>query len=323
MTLTTSGLTNGGITTHYKFSYDTSLAAPSGPEPSRTNSVIASCENDYSLMSAWFGNNVNVTGMNIQVTTESGGAEWNGSSTSSTIELKAQGTGYSNNPAYLRYLLIAEVTEIFMMTQNIGWFQGSNEGSKGEGLSRFLSSQFLVQNGFLSVGIDADYAVANLWLNSLRQDFVNYAPDDFGYNATNGCTTLFINYLFSQLRFSIDRIVGAGAATLAGVYRNLTGDPADPFPRFKILLDSAFPSQTGSAVPGPNFDNPWPLGHRSGGSAVSRIPNSMEIWWIGANGSVNDNYWYYGGTWNGFQIAPPGSASTSGGITAVSRIPNS
>jgi hypothetical protein len=49
----------------------------------------------------------------------------------------------------------------------------------------------------------------------------------------------------------------------------------------------------------------------------------MEIWWIGANGSVNDNYWYDGGTWNGFQIAPPGSASTSGGITAVSRIPNS
>jgi hypothetical protein len=34
----------------------------------------------------------------------------------------------------------------------------------------------------------------------------------------------------------------------------------------------------------------------------------MEIWWIGANGSVNDNYWYDGGTWNGFQIAPPGSS---------------
>ena len=52
---------------------------------------------------------------------------------SSTIQLKAQGASYSNNPAYLRYLIIAEVVEIFMMAQGIGWFQGSNEGSKGEG----------------------------------------------------------------------------------------------------------------------------------------------------------------------------------------------
>jgi hypothetical protein len=27
-------------------------------------------------------------------------------------------------------------------------------------------------------------------------------------------------------------------------------------------------------------------------SVVSRIPNSMEVFWVGANGSVGDNYWY-------------------------------
>ena len=107
-----------------------------------------------------------------------------------------------------------------MMTQNKGWFQGSNEGSKGEGLSRFLSGQFLVNNGFLGVGIDADYAVADLWLNSARQDFVNNAPDDNGYNATNGCTTLFIYYLFHQLGYSVNQIVGAAGTTLAAVYKN-------------------------------------------------------------------------------------------------------
>ena len=141
----------------------------------------------------------------------------------------------------------------------MGWFQGDDEGSKGEGLSRFLSGQFLVQNGFLGVGIDANYAVADLCLNSSRQDFVNNAPDDNGYGATNGCTTLFIYYLFSQLGFSINRIVRAGASTLAGVYRNLTGHTDDPFPLFKRLLDEAFPSETNSALPGPNFDDPWPL----------------------------------------------------------------
>jgi len=128
-----------------------------------------------------------------------------------------------------------------MMTQNKGWFQGSNEGSKGEGLSRFLSGQFLVNNGFLGVGIDADYAVADLWLNSARQDFVNNAPDDNGYNATNGCTTLFIYYLFHQLGYSVNQIVGAAGTTLAAVYKNLTSDPNDPFPLFKRMLGTRFP----------------------------------------------------------------------------------
>jgi hypothetical protein len=259
MAYITTGLTNGGVTAHYKFAYDSALASAGGPEPARTNAAIASCEADYNLMHGWFGGGVNVSGMNVQVTTQSNGASWNGSASSSTIQLNAQGASYSNNPAYLRYLLIAEVVEIFMMAQNIGWFQGSNEGSKGEGLSRFLSGQFLQQNGFLGVGMDADYAVADLWLNSSRLDFVNNAPDDNGYDATNGCTTLFIYYLFSQLGHSIDQIVAAGSSTLAAVYKNLTGDSTNPFPLFKGILDLWFPSQTSSAVSGPNFDDPWPL----------------------------------------------------------------
>jgi hypothetical protein len=58
-------------------------------------------------------------------------------------------------------------------------------------------------------------------------------------------------------------------------------------------------------------------------TTVSRIPSSMETWWIGADGSVQDAYWYEGGQWQRYELAPAGSASTSGGITAVSRIPNS
>lgn len=282
MAFVTTGLTNGGVTTHYKFSYDASLAGPGGVEPARTNAVIAACEADYDLMSSWFGGGLTVTGMTVQVTTQSNGASWSGSSTSSVIQLKAQGAAYSSNSAYLRYLLFAEVTEIFMMTQNAGWFQGSDEGSKGEGLSRFLSGQFLAMNGLLGIGIDADYAVADLWLNSPRQDFVNTAPDDNGYNATNGCTTLFIYYLFHQLGYGIEQIVSSAAATLAGVYRNLTGDPNDPFPLFKQILDTRFPSQTGSAVPAPNFDDPWPLGDVAW-SGVWRTGNRPYYLWIHAS----------------------------------------
>jgi Polyglycine hydrolase-like, structural repeat len=281
MAYVTTGLTNGGVTAHYKFSYDQSLA---GVEPARTNAVIAACEGDYNLMHGWFGGGVSVTGMSVQVTTQSNGASWSGSASSSTIQLKAQGESYSNNPAYLRYLLVAEVVEIFMMAQNIGWFQGGDEGSKGEGLSRFLSGQFLALNGFLGVGMDANYAVADLWLNSSRQDFVNNAPNDNGADATNGCTTLFIYYLFSQLGYSIDQIVGAGASTLAGVYRNLTGDGSDPFPLFKGILDLWFPSTTSSAVTGPNFDDPWPL-LPAAYTGVWRSGSGPYYLWTGANQS--------------------------------------
>ena len=58
-------------------------------------------------------------------------------------------------------------------------------------------------------------------------------------------------------------------------------------------------------------------------AAVSRIPNSMELWWIAPNGSVQGAYWYGGGNWQRYELAPAGSASLSGGIAAVSRIPTS
>jgi hypothetical protein len=49
----------------------------------------------------------------------------------------------------------------------------------------------------------------------------------------------------------------------------------------------------------------------------------MEVWWIGAKGSVQQAFWYEGAEWVRRELAPDGSASTSGGITAVSRIPGS
>lgn len=71
---------------------------------------------------------------------------------------------------------------------------------------------------------------------------------------------------------------------------------------------------------------PAPAGSASptgGVAAVSRIPNSMETWWIGQDGSVQAAFWYEGGQWTRYVLAGAGNASPRGGITAVSRIPNS
>jgi hypothetical protein len=91
-----------------------------------------------------------------------------------------------------------------------------------------------------------------------RNDFVNNInKTDDGPDAITGCSLLFIYYLFSQLGYTVDQIVAAGAPTLAGVYNNLTHDSGDPFPYFKALVDSAYPST--STIAGPDLDNPFPL----------------------------------------------------------------
>ena len=63
----------------------------------------------------------------------------------------------------------------------------------------------------------------------------------------------------------------------------------------------------------------------TGIAAVSRIPTAMEIWWVGPSGSVEGAFWYATDNkpWQTYTIAPDGSASQSHNVTAVSRRPQS
>jgi hypothetical protein len=287
MTLVTTGLTNGGSTTHYNFQYDDSLAGPGGPEPARTNALIAAAENDFTLMSGWFGNIALTVATPITVNVSPGGyasAGWG-----PPIRLTP---GDASDANLCRYLLVSEVTEMFMMAQGKGWFapDNSNEGSAGEGLSRFLASQFLVSIG-LSPAMPG-FDLANSWMNSTRGDFVNHIDTgDHGIDAKTGCSILFIYYLFSQLGFTIEQIVAAAAFQLSGVYANLTGDSGDPFPFFKQLLDTAYPGT--ATIGGTNPDNPFPLGILSfwvdkstfGRDEVDDVINS------GSHGTFSDAFW--------------------------------
>ncbi|MCY9586907.1 hypothetical protein M5W97_19620, partial [Paenibacillus alvei] len=38
-------------------------------------------------------------------------------------------------------------------------------------------------------------------------------------------------------------------------------------------------------------------------TAASRIPNSMELWWLGGNRSIQGAYWYEGGQWQRYELA--------------------
>jgi hypothetical protein len=263
-----------GSTTHYRISYDDSLSAADGLQ--RANALLGVCEQDYAIMANWFGGIALPYALPIEVHIDPGGyasAGWG-----PPISLKP-GNGSALN--VVRYLLVAEVVEMLMLSQNKGWFaaDGSNEGSAGEGLSRVLSAEFLHQIGVS--GNLAGFDTARFWLNSDRTDYVNGVDQhDHAPDAKSGCATLFINYLSYQLGHEIKRVIAAAAPTLAGVYKNLTGDARDPFPAFKAQLDRAFPRQDASGhpivsvVPGANPDNPYPLDWIS-----QEPPMTIRIFW--------------------------------------------
>ena len=250
MSYTTVGLTNGGRTAHYQIQYDDTLSQADGMD--RANGLIAACEDDYALVSGWFDDIALTVG--IPVTVQIAPGPYASAGWGPPITLKP---GDGSSIEVVRYLLVSEVTEMFMLAQNKGWFGAGNEGSAGEGLSRFLAGQFLIASG---LGVtEPGFALANSWMSTPRADYVNNIDVlDHGIDAKTGCSILFIYYLHTQLGYSIKSIVAAGASELSGVYKNLTGDPGDPFQPFKGLLDTYFPGTT--TIPGGNPDNPFPLG---------------------------------------------------------------
>ena len=58
-------------------------------------------------------------------------------------------------------------------------------------------------------------------------------------------------------------------------------------------------------------------------TAVSRIPNSMEVWWYGKDNSIQDSFWYEGSPWHQYSLTPPYSTGLRDGeLTSLSRKPN-
>jgi hypothetical protein len=251
-----------------------SLTNPSGPEPNRTNALLGAAEGDYNLMAGWFGfpNLDKSVPYTVNVLNSTGGAAWGTQGGKLNINLNALNGGQGDS-SFLRYLLVSEMVEQFMrsdevnrgMAPGMSWFGNGTEGSQGEGLSRFLAAQFLAVNGlgFTPPTFENSWR----WLSSSRADFVNQIiPTDNGPDAATGCSLLFICYLFSQLRFSIQQIISAGGPNLAAVYQRLTADQNDPFPPFLQLVNSAFPGS--ETIPsGGDPDNPFPL----------FIPNWLEL----------------------------------------------
>jgi hypothetical protein len=252
-----------GTTAHYKISYDTTLSLQDGKN--RANALLAVCEQDFGLMSDWFAGITIDRNMPMALEIRTGrnnSASWGGNREAPwPIALNpADGQPLGD----VRFLLVAEVTELFMSAQNKGFSSATSEASNGEGLSLFLANNFLLINKLpISRGSNV-----NSWLNSLRPDWINNWEDNRLNPLSYGCALIFLYYLNVQLGFDIKRIIASAAPTLAGVYKNLTGDPISPVTDFMGIVNNSFPRANPDGTPkvsqvsGPNPDNPFPLPSR-------------------------------------------------------------
>ena len=321
MGLQNTGLPNGGVTTNYKFLYDSALAGPGGIEPARTTLLMQNCDADFALMQSWFPG-VSFpfsTPMEVDINNDPGGtASWG-----PPVQLNDS----VDSANYLRMLLIAEVTEMFMKSQAAGWFPG-NEGSCGEGLSRFLAEQFLIESG-AGLSLFPSWGwTASTWLSSTsptQPDWINNVDPDGDTNKLEiGCNILFLYYLFVNLQFTINQIIAAAASTPAGVYNNLTGDPGNPFPFFQALVN-AYPGP-GGLTTGTNLDNPFPVGLTSIWVEKSTFGlNEVEdVQAQSSHGTFSAAFWvvvegFSKNSFNalGLSVALDGSLTTTSGITVA------
>lgn len=236
-----SKVTQAGTTAHFEVSYLTSLGKKGAD---LAKAILQTCERDYATLEQVFGG-LTPEGLPfvVEVTADDTGA-----SHSSCLGTDISVGGKSGeNVDFIRSLLVAEADEVFMANFGHGWNCGA---SNGEGLSRVLAND-------IYKGVEpADFVSSDVWLSlDPRPNFVSKTEmTDTDYNSI-GCAVLFLNWVRFQLNYSWADIVKAGAHTLAGTYKNLTGK-SSAWKDFEAVINAHFP-------PGQSYntgtDNPFPL----------------------------------------------------------------
>jgi hypothetical protein len=185
-----------GETRHFIVRYDDSLS--SGPVPWAVAVLLETCEDDYARTQTWFRGIELPHRIAIQFETmETLG--WCGGNNNETDLIEI--TCSENNAPLSQNTFVAELVEVLAAVQNQGW-RGIE--SKGEGLSRFLGWIAHADGGRVS-------GDENSWLDSPREDFLRQNGGSFNLASPEiGCAILFLNYLRTQLGFTIAAIINAG-----------------------------------------------------------------------------------------------------------------
>jgi hypothetical protein len=224
------------------------------------HAVLNSAEADYAAVADWFGG--------ISLPAGQDGDDQNTPRTATPVQvlMDAQAGGAYHfgcnatdlyiepNPQLATGFMVAELVEVFEAAAGNGWDCGH---ANGEGLSRALAGE---RNPALVADL---LQTEQAWWANGHGDYVsNNNADDRDENS-NGCCTLFLYYLHTQLGYSWRQICTTGGSSLGDTYQKLSGRPASAgFSEFVNLLGTI---GQGGQLNLPASGNPFPL---SGGSAA-------------------------------------------------------
>jgi hypothetical protein len=250
-----------GNTANFQVQYEDTLANLANVR-NNANALLAVIENEFTFATNAFATPSGKFGASHRQVVNFNLADGSGANNSgygSAINLDAQsGNGNASDAAgRVGMLFENEWVEILMSLSGGKWNAGD---SMGEGLSQFFGI-IRFQTGHYSYYTRAGGRFfTEIWMNTVpRQDWVTQTKGTDRDIPSFGCALGFIFYLNRQLNFSINQIIAAGASNLATVYKTLTADDSNPYPFFSGLLEHVFPSSATTTLPGPVFDNPFPL----------------------------------------------------------------
>jgi hypothetical protein len=257
MTLTSAGLTDTGmgpgLTANFHVQYDTAL-----PNQQRVianaNALISVLEREFIVTTGWFntpGGKFGATNRQVVNLKLSSGSGADNRGYGSPIDLDGQDNNSNSADAAerVKMLWMNEWVEILMSLTGGRWNAGNSSGegiSQYSGIVRFRTGHYSYYQSFVAQWLD----------NKPRQDFVNSTEETDRNPVSFGCALAFIFYLTSQLGFSINQVIGAGAPTLAKTHQTLTNDSERRFLNFAALLEAKFPSSKAASI---TDDNPFPL----------------------------------------------------------------
>jgi hypothetical protein len=226
--------------------------SPEGEASARA--VLASAEADYAAVADWFG------GMALPAGQEGDDETTPRTATPVQVLMDPQAGGAYHfgcnatdiyiepNPQLASGFMVAELVEIFEAASGHGWDCGH---ANGEGLSRALAGE---RNPALVA--DLLQTEQSWWANG-HQDYISNNDADDRNEDSNGCNTLFLYYLHTQLGYSWSQICITGGSSLGDTYQKLSGRPvATGFSDFTGLLSTL---DQGGQLNLPSSGNPFPL----------------------------------------------------------------
>jgi hypothetical protein len=207
--------TQVGVVGNITVSYDPDLGAQGLALAQQMLNVVGGPYNDMEMLFGIAGGPVTVVIAPLSGNNNGYGGAYHYGCDFGVTYLDATFANTTVDPLQLEIALyVAELSEMFMGPQNLGWGCGF---SNGEGLSRFCAAEET------PAGTLGPFTTGPAWAQAGFPDWVSQTEQTDRDYVSTGCAVVYI-YWMRSLGYTIDQIVQAGGATLAQNYQNLTGN---------------------------------------------------------------------------------------------------